>query len=172
MPAVRYVDDLFGIIFKRDLDKFRVMLLELITELGFTLEDDKTPIPQEKQVILGIEVEIKTSTSHGDRRAHVHAKIDPQKAEFWTKQIKEILQQNKITARDAEKLAGRLNFAASSIAGQSGSARINELYKVAFGRTTGKPINHRMKDDLHWWLRFLMSGQCLKFRILVPKKKR
>ena len=77
VPAIRYVDDLFGVIFKKDLDEFRKMLLDLVTELGFTLEEEKTPIPSETQVILGIEIKLQNSTSHGERRVHAVAKIGP-----------------------------------------------------------------------------------------------
>ena len=172
VPAIRYVDDLFGVIFAKDLEAFRNMLLDIVTELGFTLEEEKTPIPTATQVILGIEISLKESLSSGERRVHVVAKIDPQKADFWKKQINEIIKRNEITAKEAEKLAGRLNFAACAVAGQSGSARIHELYKRVYGRSFGQKLDHRIKADLMWWLAFLEREQTLKFRILGPPKKR
>ena len=172
VPAIRYVDDLFGVIFAKDLEAFRNMLLDIVTELGFTLEEKKTPIPTATQVILGIEISLKESRSSGERRVHVVAKIDPQKTEFWKKQINEIIKRNEITAKEAEKLAGRLNFAACAVAGQSGSARIHELYKRVYGRSFGQKLDHRIKADLMWWLAFLEREQTLKFRILGPPKKR
>ena len=83
-----------------------------------------------------------------------------------------ILKAGRIQPRLAEKLAGRLNFAAGAVAGQSGSARINELYKIAFGRVRNAKIGHRLKRDLEWWRSFLLKGQCLRFRILGPPKKK
>ena len=171
-PAIRYVDDLFGVMFKRDLEKFQSMLLELVTKLGFTLEEEKTPIPSKESVVLGIELKIEENWVRGDRRLFVRARVDPQKSVIWQQQLRQILESGSITQRIAEKIAGRLNFAACSIAGQSGSARINELYKVAFGSKRQVTIDHRLKADLDWWLSFLTKNQSLRYRILGPRPRK
>ena len=161
LPVCRYVDDLFGVCFAHEVHFLRNSLIELIDMLGFKLASEKTPVPASIQVVLGIKLEIKCTVRRGRTTINIYASIEPAKAEHWSNIMEGILEVGYISARDAERLAGRLNFAAGAVAGRAGAARIRYVYCLA--AKCGGRLVAQAREELQWWIQYLRVGQRHRF---------
>lgn len=161
LPACRYVDDIFGVCFDYESDFVRNSLSELVTMLGFKLEAAKTPVPASMQLVLGIQLEVKYVNRRGRSSVKVYASIEPVKAMHWAAVMEDVLRAGYIGAKDAERLAGRLNFAAGAIAGRSGAARIRYIYCLA--TKGGGKLVAQAREEMQWWMRCLCMGQKHRF---------
>ena len=69
VPVGRFVDDLFMADFEETAEELRTLLLELVSLMGLTLQESKTPSPSDSLEILGVEVQLdhikKTSRIRG-----------------------------------------------------------------------------------------------------------
>ena len=159
LPACRFVDDFFGVCFESEIHFVRDCLLELIEMLGFRLQAEKTPVPGCVQVVLGIRLEVKYVTRREKTTTNIYASIEPAKAKHWVALMESILQEGHITAKAAERLAGRLKFAAYAVAGRVGAARVRYVYYLA--ATSGGKIIAQAAEELRWWIRYLrMAHKC------------
>ena len=135
--------------------------MDLVEMLGLKLESDKTPLPASIQVVLGIKLAIQSVARRGRSMTNMHASIEPAKAEHWSKIMEGILLAGYISAKDAEQLEGRLNFAAGAVAGRAGAARIRYVYCLA--AKCGGFLVAQAREELHWWIRYLRAGTRHRF---------
>ena len=163
LPACRYVDDLFGVCYDEEVGFVRDSLLKLITMLGFKMEEKKTPIPASIQVVLGIQLEVKSVNRRGCTFTNLFASVEPGKALHWASVMETILQLGIMSGKEAEQLAGRLNFAAGAVAGRAGAARIRYIYDLAI--SGGGKLVPQARQELNWWIRYLRLGQRHRFPI-------
>ena len=92
---------------------------------GSTFKEQTQHFPFNNQPNYSGPQEIKSVTRRGRTSDNLYASIEPAKAMHWADLIDDILKVGQIGAKDAERLAGRLNFAAGAVAGRSGAARIS-----------------------------------------------
>ena len=155
IPISRFVDDLFGAIFAEHSAEIRDAMLEICELLGIILDPEKSPDPDESQVILGVLVKIKYQTRRDYTSCTVTTRLDPQKAEFWRGIINDVIDSGVIPTKVAEKLAGRLNFATSATVGGVGGARLRNLYSAVFRCDTR--VDDSLLVELKWWAERLRS---------------
>ena len=155
IPISRFVDDLFGAIFAEHSAEIRDAMLEICELLGIILDPEKSPDPDESQVILGVLVKIKYQTRRDYTSCTVTTRLDPQKAEFWRGIINDVIDSRVIPTKVAEKLAGRLNFATSATVGGVGGARLRNLYSAVFRCDTR--VDDSLLVELKWWSERLRS---------------
>ena len=149
LPIFRYVDDLFMSAPSSIAEDFKHALTEVIAALGWCLEPSKTEGPLPQLTILGLLITI------NDDDFTVHITPDPRKAPMWISHIEQLLHDRSCPPSDAEKLAGRLNFAGSSVYGKCGRDYLRALYRRQHERTTD--INPALQEALEWWVDFLRS---------------
>ena len=155
IPISRFVDDLFGAVYAEYSVEIRDAMLEICELLGIILDPEKSPEPDEAQVILGVLVKIKYQTRRDYTSCTVTTRLDPQKAEFWRGIINDIIDSGIIPTKVAEKLAGRLNFATSATVGGVGGARLRNIYSAVFQCNTR--VNDSLLVELKWWAERLRS---------------
>jgi len=169
LPVCRYVDDLFGVCFAHQLEVVRALLIELMGMSGFSLDLEKTPLPHIQQTLLGIECRLVQSHRRRVYRCHLVATLDGAKAALWIAQLQRVIDAKWISHRDAEKLAGRLNFLTQAVAGQSGASRLSRLYHIVnAGRSN---VGRGLEKDLKWWQQFLISKQSRSHVVVGPRRK-
>ena len=75
--------------------------------------------------------------------------------------MENVLRNGHIDAKEAEQLAGRLNFAAGAVAGRSGAARIRHIYNLAL--SAGGTLVAQARQELEWWIKYLRARQRHRF---------
>ena len=85
------------------------------------------------------------------------------KALRWADDMERLLLAGYIWAKEAERLAGRLNFAAGAVSGRSGAARIRYIYHPA--TIVGCKVVAPARDELQWWIRYLRMGRRHRFQL-------
>ena len=145
IPCARYVDDLFWADFEASASAGRQAALDLISLLGFTLEESKTPAPSQCQNVLGIQITLLQQESA------MKFSPDPLKAGLWVSEIQHILNGGgPIDLVHFRTLTGRLGFAAWAIWGASSRCHLSGLhYQV---RTWSTALSSQATADLQWWL--------------------
>ena len=150
IPALRYVDDLFFAVPSCMGDVAKKCLVEAISLLGYHLEPSKTEGPASLMTILGVQIKVRPHS--------VVLAPDPLKAAKWIRDLQEALATNSLPPSQAAKMAGRLNFAASSVFGKLGSAHLRPLYARLHhsGRSApGSPLNPEITASLVFWIDLL-----------------
>ena len=126
VPMVRYVDDIFGVCFAHQAAALRQYIVELTAMCGFAVEVSKTPMPAPVMTILGISVKFVRSARRGTHRMQLHAQLEQGKALNWKNVVDGIFEEGVISSKQAERLAGRLNFVCYAVAGASGYQPFHE----------------------------------------------
>ena len=160
VAASRYVDDLFLVDYESTASEARSTMLAVVTLLGFTLEEAKTPRPASSQDILGIRVTL-TDTE-------LCIAPEPRKVALWLDCLSTAVTRGYLCLRDSSKLCGRLSFASSASWGPVSRARLRLLYRHAL---SGQPRLHpALAADLAWWIRRLqrLTPQRLPLLVLDP----
>ena len=142
IPVSRYVDDLFTTDFEELAEETREIMLAVVDLLGFTLEKEKTPPPAVEMEVLGVSVALDSSG--------LSFAPEPRKAKLWILTMATALNVGRLALQAASKLAGRLNFAASSTWGPVARHRIRRLYHLIC--RGGGSISPRLREDLEWWI--------------------
>ena len=138
-----YVDDFIGIepghLVVSGFEQFTA----LTRALGLRMKEAKALAPQPKQKVLGILMEIEPSQivlrPHPDRCAKMMASLQ------------RILRANHLTNEEAQHIAGKMNFLASTMFGQLGRAALQPLYARAHGLALddkGYQLNHPLRAAL------------------------
>ena len=163
LPACRYVDDLFMAV-PSDLGRdARTIMETVIAALGWTLEPSKTEGPTNQLTILGVDVTIKAD--------FVHLRPDEAKSRLWLLTISDALLSNRLTPKDAEKLAGRLNFAAGTAFGRVGRAYLRAIYHQQHSHSKDHQLNDELRHNLMWWQNFLTTHNLHRAMPLRPSPK-
>ena len=145
LPCSRYVDDLFWADYSDSSESGRSSALELVSLLGFTLAEDKTPPAALTQDVLGIS----TSLAGEAGSQFLRATVEPRKLEVWLTTISSSISSRQLPHGDAVKLAGRLSFAAWALWGQVARSHLRRLYDhVVSGSCT---LSSASLDELRWW---------------------
>ena len=149
LPVLRYVDDLFfavphclGIL-------ARSVLTQAVEALGYTLEKDKTEGPSSALTILGLHTSI-----HSD---HLEISPDEAKRAHWCQQMDSALLSDSLSPPEAAKLAGRLNFAASSIFGRLAAAPLRSIYERQHSHARTHELNHQLRIDILYMKELLVK---------------
>lgn len=144
---VVYLDDF--IVIARSYEECRVALetlLKLLRELGFAINYKKIEGPTQTLVFLGINLDSKSMTISVPMEKIADIKIS----------LRQFMSVKKVTKRQIQSLAGKLNFLTQCIYG--GRFHMRRLFdrantlKHAWHRTK---VTQDMKEDIVWWLRFL-----------------
>ena len=139
----RYVDDLFWTDFLRAAAEGRLAAMELVTLLGFTLEERKTPMPALCQDILGVRVSLCADGSG------LQFAAETRKAKIWSQEITETLSAPQVDFPRFRKLVGRLSFAGWATWGQVSRCHVVGLHRQI--RKWSSTLMLRTIVDLHWW---------------------
>ena len=115
--------------------------------LGWELDATKRVSDSNSAPVLGVEVEI---DSPGQA---LHLEVGAAKLAKWDLQSRAILKRNALHPAEAKKLAGRLNWGASSVFGRAARVHLAPLFRHASG--VSSVLSGRVKRSLLWWLRFL-----------------
>ena len=133
LPLSRFVDDLFAIVPADGAQQCVDWMLEVVSLLGFCLAPDKTPPPNVRQVVLGVELEYKFCERREKVSYSIRVRLDPLKAAFWRELLSESMRTGILSKKKAQKMAGRLGFVAYAILGPIGASHVNHLYAVRCG---------------------------------------
>jgi hypothetical protein len=144
---VAYLDDflLIGDTFE-ECDNSWKSLKELLTSLGFPLNDKKLIAPVQKLDFLGITIDTKSCTLSLPNEKLVDIRVT----------LREFLCKNRLTKLQLQRIAGKLNFAAKCVRG----AR-TFLRRILNGINVLKRPHHKLKvqgairHDFEWWYNFV-----------------
>ena len=117
--------------------------MELVTFLGFTLEERKTPTPALCQDILRVRVSLCADGSC------LQFAAEPRKAKIWSQEITETFSAPQVDVPRFRKLVGRLSFAAWAIRGQVSRCHVVGLHRQI--RKWSSTLMLQTIVDLHWW---------------------
>ena len=163
LPVSRYVDDLFSPTFLKYKEEIQSFFIEFGQLVGIIIDPKKTPIPSEEETILGVTVKLKKSWRRNEMRGVIHTILEEKKAVFWREQILEALKNNRLSNLQAQKIAGRLNFAASAAVGMSGHSRLRQIYKHSF--SSSPVISTELANELVWWANRLNNQKPSQFPV-------
>jgi hypothetical protein len=146
IPVLRYVDDLFSVLPAAISGIAMASMLSTVASFGLVLDPDKTPKPADQMVILGVLVEYLRESALGPI---LNLSIDESKRLVWIELLERCIRTKRMIKPDAEKIAGRFEFAASNILGSWVRSRIRSIYDHV---TRGSPkIDEKTERDLIWW---------------------
>ena len=83
--------------------------------------------------------------------------LDETKREKWAKTIDFAIEDKKLSATDAAKLAGRLNFTTSCVFQKLGRAPLAPIYAQQHAPLPGGVVSNRLLMSLKWWRTFLKN---------------
>ena len=137
-------------------------LYSLLLSLGFTISPSKVVHPCQKLVFLGVEIDtIQLSLSLPQRKLH---------------DLKSVLlsfqSRTRVSKRQLQQLAGRLNWACKVVyGGRTFLRRILDLMNSLQKQSSKCLLNEEFFKDISWWLEFLevFNGQC-PFHDIRPVK--
>eukprot|EP00438_Fugacium_kawagutii_P014457 Skav223504 [mRNA] locus=scaffold1160:147994:152414:- [translate_table: standard] len=138
VPMVHYVDDFAAVEDKKTIQCGFDSAHDLLGCFGFRFKPSKMQPPDAQQRIQGVIMEVKPD--------HFEIAPDPSRLQKITSELKTVLQENNLTAPQASKLAGKLQFLQEATKGSSIRACMHPLYKHA----TTASLNHRncqLQDD-------------------------
>jgi len=156
IPFNRYVDDIFAAIPEEGSKEARNFCLELIETLGFTLEEEKTPIPSPSSVVLGVQLDIEEREMRGKHSSVIQVCIDEAKAKHWMAKIRDIKARGFITSKEAESTAGRANFIAQMVLGPAGASRVRAIYQSVY-QSDRSVLEGELLEELNWWEDYLAT---------------
>ena len=164
----RYVDDLFMADFEQTADELRSLLLELVSLLGLTLEESKTPSPADTLEILGVEIALDYLRVAGGFTLSAGLAVGPSKRQFWASLIGDTLQAGTIPYRDLEKLVGRLVFASSAAWGPLARGHLTSLFALLARGGGQVDVDSVLlaRGDLQWWQSWLLEARVVS---VVPR---
>ena len=157
MTVLAYLDD-FLVIADTEYDcwiAFR-QLVTLLEQLGFTINWSKVIDPTQSLIYLGIEI-----------NSVLRQLILPEQKLCEIKDaLQAAKQKEKMTKREMQSLAGKLNFAARVIYG--GRTFLRRLIDAI--NTLNRPYHHKrvtqsMRKDIHWWIEFMQTFNGVTFFI-------
>ena len=165
VPVSRYVDDLFWAESSDTAHESRDLVMEVVHELGLTIEVSKTPMPAKSQDILGVRVEVRQSHRPETPAAMVFS-LEAGKAQVWLGQIEAALSAGVLSLHDGQKLAGRLCFGAWAIWGPESTSHTKSVYAhVARG---GGSLGPRVIQDLLWWQSTISQSRVVRQLVWRP----
>lgn len=145
--VIAYLDDF--LIIERTYDKCLNALntlLSLLRDLGFSIAWDKLEGPAQAVVFLGVNID----TVRGC------LELPPEKLKSFRLLIRDTLELKRISLKQLQVLAGKLNWAAAVVrGGRIYLRRVLEMMKPLYASHHKALIPHTMKQDLLWWDMFL-----------------
>jgi len=166
IPMQHYLDDFWGLAPKSIAHIHFEAFGRLMTLLGFPTKPEKNLEPTQAGPLLGVWLSFpKGHIAFGTQAARIKSLVQD---------ISEILRADRLSVGFASKLAGRLNFAGSTMTGKLGRAYLYPLYKYASGgghryRNFSQTLTQQMRHALEWWRTALSSAP---IRAFTPVHKR
>ena len=114
--------------------------------LGWDLDAAKAVTEQSSATILGVDVRF------DDVQQEIVFDIGPEKLEMWSSQITKALRAGTLPPAEAQKLALRLSWGASSVFGKGARAPLAALFFHGAGHTSR--LTARTRLALVWWHKF------------------
>ena len=167
LPLSRFVDDLFCCVPREGAAQCRLWMKEIVPQLGFVLDEEKTPFPSSVQTILGVEVRFVSVERRKKKSYSIKVRLDPSKAEHWSRLIEDILSAGALSPDLAMKMAGRLGFVAYAVLGAVGASHIYHLYKRCYelsGSST-PVLSQGLLSELSWWEKYLLRNKARSIRV-------
>lgn len=153
--VLAYLDD-FLIIADTEQDCWTAFheLCNLLRNLGFTINWDKVDCPTQSLIYLGIEI-------NSVRRQLI---LPERKIREIKAALQEASSKNKLTKRELQCLAGKLNFAARVIyGGRTFLRRIIDTINTLERPHHHKRLTQTMRKDLQWWIDFMETFNGITF---------
>jgi len=148
-PVLRYVDDYFGSSVA-GIYWTGGRLLDVLTGLvGRPVDPDKSADDRMEMVVLGAEIELEADQSG------LSTAVQEAKALAWDKSLKVSLEENRLEAGQASKLAGRLSFAVTAAANKCGRAFIKPIHAQANCPYEIGGLSPWLAAALRWWRAYL-----------------
>ena len=144
---VAYLDDFLIVetTFERCLQAQNT-LISLLRTLGFSIAWHKVEGPQRILTFLGVNIDT----------VHCHLELPRDKLDDFHKVIKEALACKRMSLRQLQVLAGKLNWASAVVrGGRSYLRRVLDAMRPLRNTHHKALIPPPMKEDLEWWDRFL-----------------
>ena len=164
IPFNRYVDDIFAAIPVEGAKEARNFCLEIIEILGFTLEEEKTPIPGPSSVVLGVQLDIEEREMRGDHSSVMQVSIDEAKAAHWLEKIQAIKARGCITSKEAESIAGRANFISQMVLGPAGASRVRAIYQAVY-QSDKSALEGELLEEIDWWQGYLATRKPVTIKL-------
>lgn len=138
-------------------------LLRLLRKLGFSINYSKLVPPCKNLVFLGVEIDT----------VKMSLQLPQEKLSALKTELQYVVSRNKVTKRELQKLAGRLNWATQCIYGGAFHLRrIHDKIAVLKQPWHRSRVNADMRADIDWWLSYLEtfngSTKILDPRPLTP----
>lgn len=135
---------------KRGLDT----LMSTLRTLGFSIAWDKVVCPTTCLTFLGVQID----------SVEGYFLLPPEKLFEFHTLVKATLELSRISLKQLQRLAGKLNWAASVVrGGRLYLRRILDLMRPMQHHRHKAKLSSAMRDDLHWWDQFLLvfNGKAL-----------
>jgi hypothetical protein len=122
------------------------VLLKLLISLGFTPNDKRIQQPSQCVIFLGVEVDAKT----------MRLSLSEEKLMETNHLVQEAFRRRKISMKELQVLAGKLNWVCNVVyGGRTFLRRLLDLLKGLRRPHHQARVSKGMRDDLRWWIEFL-----------------
>ena len=177
LPVQNYLDDFWMVAPEEVAEEAFSIFCFIFELLGFMLKTKKAVRPTERGPLLGVEADL----SGRNLRFHV----DPQRRERLLTELRAVVRARRLVPGQAARLAGRLVFAASALAGRVGRAFLQPLFRLANLHRQGRAredatdmlcledgeLTDRLLLALEWWVALLEEAPPRwVFRPLAPPR--
>ena len=144
LPALRYVDDYFGSEAEECIECARKCFTRLVKALLGTdaLAEGKVKSGN-PLVILGIQVDVQPDG--------LVCSLPEEKRAKWLASIEDALAEGCLPARQAQKLGGRLGFAAQAAFRRLGRAMLRPIYRQQYTPLRRGAMSEELRGALVWW---------------------
>ena len=146
--VIAYLDD-FLVVGESHMECLEALntLVFLLRDLGFSIAWDKVEGPTKSLVFLGVQID----------SVKACLELPPDKLIKFSRLIKDTLSQKRISLKQLQVLAGKLNWAAAVVrGGRVYLRRVIDMMKPMHALRHKALISNEMREDLLWWDKFLL----------------
>eukprot|EP00438_Fugacium_kawagutii_P029339 Skav210188 [mRNA] locus=scaffold2101:315256:320021:- [translate_table: standard] len=145
-----FVDDFVGIECDRSVPSGFTAFASVFRHLGLAMKERKALSPAPKQKILGIVLEVCDDS--------IILAPHPPRVLRLSRALRQVLHDKKLSAVEAQRLAGKMQFLSTSIFGQLGCAALHPLYARAHGlgnQTSANELNDTLVSSIETLIQLL-----------------
>ena len=155
--AGHFVDDFTGVELAATAESSCLSFKAFFQRLGLSMKPEKEQPPAETQKVLGVVIQA--------HEGELIVGTCPKRREKLLTLLEEILESNRLSAEDAQKVAGKMGFLATTLFGGIGMAAIQPFYARAhhLGEQKNDKLTFALRAAIHTMRQLLQCGKPRSF---------
>eukprot|EP00435_Cladocopium_sp_Y103_P048273 s452_g14.t1 len=148
-----FVDDFTGVELETTAESSSFSFKTVFQKLGLSMNPEKEQAPSTKQKVLGVVIH-----AYPERLV---IETCPKRKEKLLALLESILQSNRLSAEEAQRVAGKLGFMATTLFGGIGMAAIQPFYARAhhLGEQRNEKLTFALRAAIHTMKQLLVEGK-------------